>query len=562
MRTVARGGHWDLSVATSPERGEVWLKRVVPQETAPPPEQVLAAANAIKGIDHPNIARVLEVARHGAGVFVALDMSPTAVTLTDVLSAGRPVPLEVAAQLVADAAAAVQAASDVSGGVHGALHPASLVVDQRGVVSVIMDGVAGPLPYRSPEHLQRQPVDARSDIYSLGVLLYQLTTGRNPFGAANEAGALLTAEVERPSRQTAGYPEALERAVLTALTRDVWVRYQRAADFERDLRAFVIAAGAQDTVATGIARLAGASGLSPPVAAAAPPKPSAAATSGPAPRYADQQRVQLEMVKGRSNEKFYGPQGGSKFVTRVVIGAVLAIGFGAIIFTMMRDNSPIKQAERMKEKVREMQDNGARVERDKLLESRRAIEEAREADAETTDDEDSAEEEGGEAEIVIPKRKRSERIFKKVPRGAKKAGQGDQTTGTLTLTANLRGARVFANGKLVGRTPLKGVVMYSGEYDFEVRAGPSTWSRKGTVAADALLELSAKLDAARVFFQGFTGGECTIDGKPVSVSGRQPVFVGLGAHKIRCVDSVSNVTVDESFESRAGGVHRFMPKGP
>lgn len=182
-----------------------------------------------------------------------------------------PTPLDPwqAAGLVAQVAEALDAAHR-AGIVHRDIKPANLLLCGDGRVKVADFGIAkavadadltqpgamvGTAKYLAPEQVLGEPVDARTDIYSLGVVLYELLSGRPPFRADTDAAtalARLTAQPMRPRQIRSAVPRALDDITMRALAREPADRYESAAS----LRAALLAAGAQpapepDLTATG-----------------------------------------------------------------------------------------------------------------------------------------------------------------------------------------------------------------------------------------------------------------------------------------------------------------------
>jgi serine/threonine protein kinase len=138
---------------------------------------------------------------------------------------------------------AVHEARDVRGEPLGIVHrdvsPQNLLVTYEGVVKLIDFGIAkatqqmsrcteqgmikGKFAYMSPEQLRSEPLDARADLFGLGVVLYRATTGMHPFQGDNLAATMrniLMGEPQRPTALLPGYSEALEEVVLRALSKD------------------------------------------------------------------------------------------------------------------------------------------------------------------------------------------------------------------------------------------------------------------------------------------------------------------------------------------------------
>ncbi|ACY16379.1 serine/threonine protein kinase [Haliangium ochraceum DSM 14365] len=173
-------------------------------------------------------------------------------------------PLAVAINLIAQAAAGLNYAHDKRGMdlrplniVHRDVTPHNLVVTFDGLVKLVDFGVAkaanrhvdtkvgtikGKIPYMSPEQCKGLALDRRCDLYALGVILYEVTTGTRVYGAGGSDIALMRRivdeAVEPPSARVEGYPLALERIVLKALQKDPAHRYQTAAAIRADLEAF------------------------------------------------------------------------------------------------------------------------------------------------------------------------------------------------------------------------------------------------------------------------------------------------------------------------------------
>jgi hypothetical protein len=176
---------------------------------------------------------------------------------------GDRMPLEHALHIVIDAAAGLHFAHEKKGPdgvslgiVHRDLSPSNIVVTYAGGVKVVDFGVAkiatdpelsgrqslkGKLAYMSPEQVTQAAVDRRSDVFALGIVLYELTVGRRLFKGAGDVEtlrAVLDVKVTRPVDVVPDYPPELERIVMKALERWPERRYQSARDLQLDLEAF------------------------------------------------------------------------------------------------------------------------------------------------------------------------------------------------------------------------------------------------------------------------------------------------------------------------------------
>jgi hypothetical protein len=182
------------------------------------------------------------------------------------LTHGRFLPIEHAVELIRQAAAGMGYFHAKRGGegtpldaqpleiVHLDISPTNLLVTQDGTMKVIDFGIArargqrtrsdvipGKLSYMSPEQAARGPVDHRSDIFSLGIVLYEITVGRRLFrGPANEVvQKLVDVQVEPPTFARRNFPAALEAIVMRTLEKHPGDRYQSAYDLADDLETFL-----------------------------------------------------------------------------------------------------------------------------------------------------------------------------------------------------------------------------------------------------------------------------------------------------------------------------------
>jgi len=176
------------------------------------------------------------------------------ITLRDVVRTEGPIPPRRAIEIVADAAQALNF-SHQHGIIHRDVKPANIMISKTGAVKVMDFGIAraitdaghsltqtaaviGTAQYLSPEQAHGEPVDARSDVYSLGCVLYEMLTGDPPF-VGDTPLAVAYQHVRKaptpPSARHAGISPELDAVVLKALAKDPKKRYQTAADMRTDL---------------------------------------------------------------------------------------------------------------------------------------------------------------------------------------------------------------------------------------------------------------------------------------------------------------------------------------
>ncbi len=207
-------------------------------------------AQAVAKLDHPNIVPVHEVAEHqGRPYFVMAAIEGQ--SLKELVSA-KELPVERILELGIQICEGLQAAHD-KGIIHRDIKPSNILIDARGRVRIVDFGLAsiggseqltktgstlGTIGYMSPEQVLGQETDHRSDLFSLGVVLYELITKQNPFKRDSEAATLKSVSEDTPhplARYRAGVPDGLQNIVDKALEKDVNIRYQHADGMLSDL---------------------------------------------------------------------------------------------------------------------------------------------------------------------------------------------------------------------------------------------------------------------------------------------------------------------------------------
>jgi len=207
-------------------------------------------AKAAAALNHPNIITVYEVGEHEGQTFIAME-HVTGDSLRDRMK--QQLASNESIELISQVCDGLSKAhkADI---VHRDIKPENIMIDEDDRVRILDFGLAklrnvskltqtattlGTLNYMSPEQLQGLEVDARSDIWSVGVVLYEMITGQLPFKGDYEATvsySILNEEPEPLSRYKAGVSEELQRIVDKALRKDVNTRYQSAADVLADLK--------------------------------------------------------------------------------------------------------------------------------------------------------------------------------------------------------------------------------------------------------------------------------------------------------------------------------------
>ena len=211
-------------------------------------------AQAAASLNHPNIVAVYDWGEEGDNYFIVMEYIAGR-TLRDVLRTYQRLPAMEAARIAAEIADALSFAHR-NGVVHRDVKPGNVLLTPAGQVKVTDFGIAraeqtddltktgsvmGTATYFSPEQAQGLELDGRADVYALGVVLYEMLTGVAPFIADNPVSVAYKHVREAPvppSHVNPDVPGAMDRIVLTAMTKDPDRRYQSAGDLRADLLRF------------------------------------------------------------------------------------------------------------------------------------------------------------------------------------------------------------------------------------------------------------------------------------------------------------------------------------
>jgi len=269
VRKLARGGMAEIFLARTlgPSGFEklVVLKKILPKYAGNRRfvQLFLEEAKLAASLDHPNIAQVYDIGTVDGGYFFTMEYlhgQDVRSILHRTWRTGDRFPIEHAVQIARHVASALHFAHEkqrgdgtVLGIVHRDVSPSNIIVTYDGATKLLDFGVAktaastvktrtgalkGKVAYMSPEQAKGAPIDRRSDIFSLGIVLWEMVTTQRLYRGENDLATLQLIITHPPKRPTAIRPECpreLERIVLRALADDPGARYQTAEQLVTDL---------------------------------------------------------------------------------------------------------------------------------------------------------------------------------------------------------------------------------------------------------------------------------------------------------------------------------------
>jgi serine/threonine-protein kinase len=270
LKRIALGGMSEVFLARRRDdlRGELLVvKRILPHLQADDGyvQMFLDEARLTRDFHHENLIRIYDYGQAEGIHFIAMEyLDGLSLARLQRAQGKRSLPTKLGCFVVAEACLALvyaHAQKDASGVnlgiVHRDISPDNLLLSRQGEVKVADFGIAkatkqlsrtrpgqlkGKLIYMSPEQATSQAIDHRSDIFSIGSVLYELTTGRRLFGNHSRVELLRGLSRKRftpPLETIEGYPPALAKIVCKALAFDVEERYQQADEIAGALDAFI-----------------------------------------------------------------------------------------------------------------------------------------------------------------------------------------------------------------------------------------------------------------------------------------------------------------------------------
>lgn len=340
---------------------------------------LLDEARLASRIRHPHVVEILDVGEEDGILYIVMEWVH-GITLGALNRLSRErggIPLPLALKIASSCAAGLHAAHELKGPrgeevnlVHRDVSPANVMVSFNGIVKLVDFGIAkaagrlyqtraqglmkGKIPYMSPEQLEAQPLDRRSDIFSLGILMYVLLTGRHPFRGPDDHRTMenILHRAVVPLREVVeSIPPVLETIVVRALEKDPAERWQTGLDLQRaldslaqslgyvvteaDLQSFVEeCAGA--TLAAQSERVVDAIEEADARGSVLPPAVALRQSSAPPPvaPLAAEASVDRSTASGPPNDEGTGTGAPSTSIKMLLLAAIICavVGGGAFVF--------------------------------------------------------------------------------------------------------------------------------------------------------------------------------------------------------------------------------------
>ncbi|MGD0167911.1 MAG: Stk1 family PASTA domain-containing Ser/Thr kinase [Gaiellaceae bacterium] len=308
-------------------------------------ERFRREASSAAGLSHPNIVQIYDRGKAEGTYYIAMEVIEGR-SLKELIIERGPSPLPVAINYGRQILAALRFAHR-NRVVHRDIKPHNVLVDEEGRVKVTDFGIAragtsemtevgsiiGTAQYLSPEQARGAPVDTRSDLYSVGVVLYELLTGEAPYSGDTPveiAMKHLSAVPVPPSERRPEVPPELDAVVLRALAKNPSDRYQSAEEMDADLNAISKGMEISDTTTEAATTVLAGAGLSAPTMISRAPTritPPVAIPPAPLSGYYD--------LEGPTRRRPVWP-----WLLSLVLIAAVAVAFW-IVFRQLSGNAPV-----------------------------------------------------------------------------------------------------------------------------------------------------------------------------------------------------------------------------